>query len=117
MIILFILGLALGAVAVVFALQNVAVITVTFFAWQLTGSLALILSLAIGMGVLVTILMILPGSIDNYFRYKRLKKENTRLEEELRKQRELHHFSEKTPPSKNDIDKIEHGASNPHHSI
>jgi uncharacterized integral membrane protein len=110
MIILFILGLVVGAVAVVFTLQNVDVITVTFLSWHLTGSLALILSLAIGMGVLATILLILPESIKNYFRYKNLVKENKRLEEDLRKQKELTVFAKRTLPTPEEISKIEHGA-------
>ncbi len=111
MIILFILGLLLGAVSVIFALQNVEVITVNFFSWQLTGSLALILSLAISSGVVVAILLILPESIKNYFRYKKLEKETKNLAEELRKQKELTHFAHKIPPTPEEISKIEQGVS------
>jgi uncharacterized integral membrane protein len=109
MIILFIVGLLLGAVAVIFTLQNIAVITVTFFSWHLTGSLALILFLTLIAGILITILLILPESINNYFRYKNLKKENERLEEELRKQKELTVFAKKVPPTEEIITKIEQG--------
>jgi uncharacterized integral membrane protein len=111
MILLFILGLVIGGVAVVFALQNVAVITVSFFSWQLTGSLALILSLALAAGVLTASLLILPESLKNYLKYRNLKKENKRLEEELRKQKELTVFAKHTPPTKEVISNIEHGAS------
>ncbi|MDO8572765.1 MAG: LapA family protein [bacterium] len=110
MTILFIVGLLLGAVAVIFSLQNIAVITVTFFSWHLTGSLALILSLAISTGVLITVLLILPESIKNYFRYKNLKKENIKLEEDLRKQKELTVFAKNIPPTEEAILKIEQGA-------
>lgn len=110
MITLFIVGLLLGAAAVIFALQNVAVITVTFFSWQLTGSLSLILLLTITSGVLITIFLLLPEFINNYFRYKNLKKENKNLEEELRKQKELTVFAKHTPPTDEEISKIEHGA-------
>lgn len=110
MIILFIFGLLLGAMAVVFALQNVAIITVTFFSWQLTGSLALILLLTITAGVLIAILLLLPEFISNHFKYKSLKKDNERLEEELRKQKELTIFAKDTPPTEEEISKIEHGA-------
>ena len=67
MIILFIVGMLLGVVSVVFALQNVAVITVTFFSWHLTGSLAIILLLAIASGVVIAILFLLPEFFINYF--------------------------------------------------
>src|SRR5688572_30057429 len=113
MIILFIVGLLLGALTVVFALQNIAVITVTFFSWHLTGSLAVILLLAIGSGVLVTILLILPESIKNYFLYKTLEKKNAQLEEELRKQKELTMFAKKTPATTEIIHTIERGEVEP----
>ncbi len=110
MIILFVLGLLLGGVAVIFALQNVTVITVTFLYWQLTGSLALVLISAILSGIIFTLLLLLPGSIGNYFKNRGLKKEIENLEEELRKQKELVVFANKTPPTSNDIAKIESGA-------
>lgn len=109
MIILFVVGLLLGVVSVIFALQNIAVITVTFFSWQLTGSLALILLLALTTGLLIAILILLPEFIKNYFKYKNLEKENKKLEEELRKQKELTVFAKNTPPTKEEISKIEHG--------
>ena len=110
MLILFILGLLLGSVAVIFSLQNTAVIVVSFFSWTLTGSLALILLMAIGSGIIVTLLLLLPEFITNYFRYKALKKENTKLEEELRKQKQLTVFAHQTAPTMDQLEKIEHGA-------
>ncbi len=110
MIILFILGLFLGGVAVIFALQNVALITVTFFQWQITGSLALVLIAAILAGVVVTLLLLLPGSIVNYFRNRKLVKEVQRLDEELRKQKTLTTFARNTPPTPEVIEGIEKGA-------
>lgn len=110
MFIFFMLGLILGAVAVVFALQNISVITVIFFGWQMTGSLSLILLLAILVGILVTLLILLPKSLADYFKYKKLKKENAGLTEELRKQKELTVFAKATPPSPEVIAKIETGA-------
>ena|SRR6185295_3362174 len=110
MIILFILGLLLGVVSVIFALQNIVVITVSFFSWHLTGSLALILLLALSSGVLVAALLMLPETMKNYFRYKSLKRENERLAEELRKQKELTVFAKHTPATPEEIAKIEQGA-------
>ena len=112
MIILFILGLLLGGVAVIFALENATVITVTFFYWQFTGSLAIILIGAILAGILVTLLLLLPESINNYFKYKSLQKEIAKLKEELRKQKELTVFAKDTPPTASNISKIERGAVN-----
>ena len=110
MIILFILGLLLGAVSVIFTLENISVITVTFFSWHFTGSLALVLALAIASGILITCLLIVPETIKNYFMYKNLTKENARLEEELRKQKELTVFAKHTAATEEEISKIEHGA-------
>ena len=110
MLIFFILGLLLGGVMVIFALQNVAVITVSFFQWQLEGSLALILLLAVLAGILITLLLLLPESVSKYFKYKNLKKENQRLEEELRKQKELTVFAKSIPATPEIIAKIENGA-------
>ena len=110
MIILFVLGLLLGAVAVVFALQNIAVVTVTFFSWQLEGSLAVILLLAIISGILMCLLILLPGTIQTTLRLRALKKENAKINEELKKQKELTLFAKTTSPSPETITKIEDGA-------
>lgn len=111
MIILFIVGLLLGAVSVVFALQNVEVVTLSFFAWNLTGSLALIILMAILTGILITLLLLLPESISTYFNYRRLQKANAALAEELRKQKELTVFAKNTPPTEAEIQKLEDAAS------
>lgn len=110
MIILFLLGLILGGVGVVFALQNIEVITVVFFGWQLSGSLSLVLLLTMLGGVLVTLLILLPRSVSDYFKYRRLQKENAGLTEELRKQKELTLFAKTTSPSSKTIGEIENGA-------
>lgn len=104
-----ILGIVLGAFSVTFALQNVSVVTLTFFTWQFEGSLALILLLAVAMGILISLLIVLPESIGNYFRYRKLKKVSEKLEEELRKQKELTVFAKQTPASPEDIAKIDQG--------
>ncbi len=113
MIILFILGLLLGVISVFFALQNITAITVTLFSWSITGSLSVIILLAIISGFLIAILLFLPESISNYFKFKVLKKENKKLEEAL-KQQEKTVFAKTTPPTREDIAKIEDGASDEH---
>lgn len=114
MIILFILGLVLGGFAVVFSLQNIEVVTVAFFDWQMTGSLSVILLMSILAGMLVVLLILLPGSIGNYFRYRKLKGQNLKLAEELRRQKELTHFAKEVPPTQSDIRKIEEGVIEQH---
>lgn len=111
MIVLFILGIILGSIAVIFSLQNTAIITVAFFSYTFTGSLALVLLMAISTGILITLLLLLPEFIANYFANRALIKENHKIAEELRKQKQLTVFAHQTPPTKSDIEKIEHGVA------
>lgn len=83
MLFFLILGLLVGAVAVVFALQNIVIITVTFLVWQIQGSLAIILFLAIISGVLISVLVSIPEVVGDYIKYSNLKKENKKLLEEI----------------------------------
>ena len=83
MIFFLILGMALGAVSVVFVLQNTATITVTFLSWQIEGSLALILFLAITSGALMILLLLFPGFIRDALHLSAARKDKRILEEEL----------------------------------
>lgn len=95
---------------VMFALQNIDVVTVSFFTWHLQGSLSLILLMATLAGILMALFIILPERVSSYFRYRALRKDNARLEEELRKQKELTHFARKEPMTPDAIARIENGA-------
>lgn len=66
--------------------------------------------LAILTGMLVTLLIVLPEAIKNSLRYRKLKKENEKLEEELRKQKELTLFAKNTTPTPEEITRIREGA-------
>ena len=83
MIISLILGVLLGAALVAFVLQNVAIVTVSFMTWQITGSLALVLLASIISGVVVTLLIILPGLIRDDFYLAAVKKQKKEVEDEL----------------------------------
>ncbi|MDB5225527.1 MAG: hypothetical protein JWL87_479 [Candidatus Adlerbacteria bacterium] len=108
--IFFVVGILLGGLVVIFALQNAALVTVSFFNWQLEGSLSLILLVATFAGILIAFLIVLPESVSGYFKYRKLRKENARLEDELSKQKELTHFARKTAPTPEAIAEIEQGA-------
>jgi len=82
MFLFLILGVLLGAVTVVFALQNITTITVTFLAWELTGSLSLILLLAVATGALICLLMSIPEVIKSHIEFSALKKINRALQDE-----------------------------------
>ncbi len=83
MLIFLIIGLLLGAAAVFFALQNITTITVTFLSWQFEGSLAVILLAAVVTGVLISLLLSLPGLIKKSFQISSLRNHNSKLEDEL----------------------------------
>jgi putative membrane protein len=58
-----IIALLISIIAVVFALQNLAAVTVSFFIWSIHGSLALVLLVSVAAGVLISLLASLPGLI------------------------------------------------------
>lgn len=58
-----IVALLIAIVAVVFAVYNTALVTITFFAWHFQTSLAVALLAALGAGVLIAILFSVPGWI------------------------------------------------------
>ena len=58
-----ILALLIAIVAVVFALQNTMAVTVSFFTFNFHSSLALVVLVALMLGVLISVLVSLPGLI------------------------------------------------------
>jgi uncharacterized integral membrane protein len=91
MLISLVLGLVMGAVSVIFALQNNFPVTVTFLGSDFTSSLAVITVLSILAGIIITLLFSLPGAIRNSFLISRLKKENKKMFDELEASRALKH--------------------------
>lgn len=82
-IILLLLGAIVGGLSVIFVLQNITPITVTYFTWQIEGSLAVVLLLAMLSGAIVTMLTLLPTLIRDEWRYAKLRKEKEAVESEL----------------------------------
>ena len=58
-----VLGIFIGAMVVMFALENTALITVSFFSDQVTAPLALIIIAAFVAGIGVTLIAMLPRFI------------------------------------------------------
>ncbi len=81
MLLSLIFGLLIGAAAVIFALQNVFTVTVTFLVWELTASLAVLIILSLIIGIIVSILITIPSAVANYFTIAKLKRENKKLAE------------------------------------
>ena len=88
MILSLLLGFVLGAGALLFVIQNTTVVALTFLGWQFESSIALLVLLAMLVGVIFTLLMSLPGAIANSFKLRALTKNNQALakEAELHKQ-------------------------------
>lgn len=76
---MFIIGIILGAGVVVFVLQNVAAVSVSFLSWQFDGSLALIVILAILLGMIISWLLAIPDLL----RLSDLKTHNNKLQKDL----------------------------------
>ena len=82
--ILLISGIGVAIVAVLFALQNNVPVTISFFAWSFGGSLALVLLMALGLGVLIAGLVTSPALIGSQWSGKRLRRQVATLEEQNR---------------------------------
>jgi uncharacterized integral membrane protein len=83
MLLSLIVGIILGAIAVIFAFQNVAVVTVTFLTWQITASLAIIILGTLLCGIVLTLLFLLPSVIRDEMYVAALKKQKRETEDEL----------------------------------
>ena len=78
-----IIGILLGAAAVIFALQNVATVMVNFVGYHFEGSLALIVILSVFAGILISLLFSLSAFIQGMMSESRLKRHNNALQREL----------------------------------
>lgn len=91
------LGLIIGIVcaigAVIFAMQNIAPVTVTLGFWSFEGSLALVLLVALGLGALIAGLISSPAMIRRQWNVAQLGRQvadlETRLGDEARRNDEL----------------------------
>lgn len=82
MTVFLILALIIAILAVIFAVQNVTLITISFFAWNIQTSLAVALLVALGAGVLITLLVSVPGRIKGGWNSASQKKKFSTLEAE-----------------------------------
>src|ERR1700741_3995145 len=87
MLISLLVGIVLGGLTVIFALQNVAMVTVNLWIWQFSAPLALVLLGTILSGIVVTLLILLPNMIRDELYLKALKREKREVEDELAKHR------------------------------
>lgn len=83
-----IFALIIAIVTVFFAIQNTTMVTVFFFVWQFTSSLAILLLFSLGLGVLLTLLISFPKIQSRNWQIGKLKKQVTELTEENAKLKE-----------------------------
>jgi uncharacterized integral membrane protein len=77
---LLVFGILFAILAVMFALQNNAAVAVGFAFWQFESSLAVVLLLAVGLGVIIAGLVSSPTVIRDRWAVSRLKKRTVELE-------------------------------------
>jgi uncharacterized integral membrane protein len=86
-------ALVITALAVIFAVQNVGVVTITFLAWKVTGSLSLVLLATLIIGTVIGLLVLGPsavrGTIAGSSHRKRIEDLEKKLDEHRRKLAEL----------------------------
>jgi len=80
-----ILALLILVAAVIPLLQNMSVITLTAYLWNVHTSLAVALLIALAIGALIVLLLLAPGSVRNKLSVSDYKKKLASLEEERNK--------------------------------
>ena len=83
MVFALILALAFAIVAVIFALQNPMTVTVSLFGYPFEGSLALVILVAVAVGILIGVLVMTPGRIKSSLSNARNRKKIGSLEASL----------------------------------
>lgn len=78
-----IIGIVIAIGAVIFALQNNTPVVVTLAVWSFEGSLALVLLVSLGLGVLIAGLLSSPAMIRGQWTARRLRNQVTDLERQL----------------------------------
>ena len=80
MIVSVILTLIVTIVAVMFSLQNTTMVTVSFFGYPVEGAIGLFMLIALGVGVLLGILLMVPSVIGRSLALRRHKRRIAELE-------------------------------------
>jgi uncharacterized integral membrane protein len=81
-------GLAIAALAVIFAAQNNQDVTISFLAWRGQGSLALVLLIALAVGAVISFLISLPANVKARWTIRNQRKKMSQLEADLEGQKQ-----------------------------
>ena len=84
MVLLAIAGVVMAILAVLFAFQNAAVVTINFGVWQLEQSLAFVLIATLGLGIIISILLSLPTILKRGWQNSQQKHKILELQNKLR---------------------------------
>jgi len=98
MVFALILALAFAIVAVIFALQNPTMVTVSLFGYPFEGSLALVILVAVAVGILIGVLVMTPGRIKSSLSNARNRKKIGSLEASLDEHKSKLAATEKSTP-------------------
>lgn len=82
-----IVALVIAVIAVIFALQNTMTVTISFLAWEVTGSLSLVLLITLAIGAVVGLLVLAPSAIKSSLAVSSNRKRIGALEHELDEQK------------------------------
>ncbi len=99
-------ALVIAIIAVIFALQNMTTVTVSFLFWSIKGSLALVLLVTLAVGVLISSLASLPGFIGGKWSSTSQKKKLTSLETE----RDM--YKQKAEEAEKEVEELEEQIAN-----
>ncbi|MGH2619741.1 MAG: LapA family protein [Anaerolineales bacterium] len=77
------LALILALLVTIFAVQNNADTSVKFLAWSVRGSAALVLMITLSVGIVVGLLLMIPGSVRNRLKVAELNRQLKALEHDL----------------------------------
>ena len=80
--IFFAIALVLALVVTVFAVQNNQPITISFLFWSIEGSLALVLMITLVLGIVIGVMLMLPGSVRTRLQVGGLRRTVRNLEDE-----------------------------------
>jgi uncharacterized integral membrane protein len=78
-----IIALVIAVLAVIFALQNSMLVTISFFQWTITGSLSLVLLATLAIGVLIGLLVLSPALLKKTIKSSSQRKRIDALENEV----------------------------------
>ncbi|MEM9212936.1 MAG: lipopolysaccharide assembly protein LapA domain-containing protein [Cyanobacteria bacterium P01_F01_bin.150] len=97
-------ALIVAFLAIVFALQNAYAIAITFGVWRVTASLALILLITLGLGLITGLLVSTPAVIRRNLKIAKYKRQISELQQDLDDvNRELSHQQQLLAQAHEDI--------------